>query len=35
MYSTWYMKVHNEQQNTWYMKVIWQIQYKFADTKIN
>ena len=35
MYSTWYMKVHNEQQNTWYMKVIWKIQYKFADTKIN
>ena len=35
LYSTWYMKVHSEQQNTWYIKVIWKIQYKFADAKIN
>ena len=35
MYITWHMKVHNEKQNTGYVKVIWKIQYKFADTKIN
>ena len=35
MYSTWYMKVHSEEQNTWYMKIIWKIQYKFTDAKIN
>ena len=29
------MKVHSEEQNTWHMKVIWKIQYKFADAKIN
>ena len=35
MHSTWHMKVHSQEQNTWYMKVIWKIQYKFADAKIN
>ena len=35
MYSTWYMKVHSEEQNTWYMKVIWKIHNKLADAKIN
>ena len=35
MYSTLYMKVHSEQQNTWYMKVIWKRQYQFADAKLN
>ena len=35
MYSTWYMNVHSEEKCTWYMKVIWKIQYKFADAKIN
>ena len=35
MYITWYMKVHSEEQNTWYIKVIWKIQKKFADVKLN
>ena len=35
MYIAWHMKVHNEKQNTGYVKVIWKIQYKFADAKIN
>ena len=35
MYRTWYMKVHSEEQNIWYMKVIWKIQCKHADTRIN
>ena len=33
--STWYTKVHCEEQNTWSMKVIWKLQYKFVDAKIN
>ena len=28
-------KIHSDIYSTWYMKVIWKIQYKFADTKIN
>ena len=32
---TQYMKVHSEKQKTWYMKVIWKIQYKFPDVKID
>ena len=35
MYNTWYMKLHSEDQNIWYMKVMWKIQYRFADAKIN
>ena len=35
MYSTLYMKVHSEDQNAWYMKVMWKIQYRVADAKIN
>ena len=34
-YSTWYMKAHSEERKTWYMKIIWKIQYKCADAKIN
>ena len=34
-YITWYMKVHSEEYSTCCMKVIWKIQYKFADAKIN
>ena len=34
-YSKWYMKVHSGEYNALYMKVIWKIQYKFADAKIN
>ena len=29
------MKVHSGEYNALYMKVIWKIQYKFADAKIN
>ena len=29
------MKVHGEVQNTWHVKVIWKIQYKLADARIN
>ena len=28
------VKVHSEKYSTWCMKLIWKIQYKFADAKI-
>ena len=29
------VKVNSDKYRTWYMKVIWKIQYKFADAKID